>query len=259
MRDRIVTWVAALSAVLVLAVAWKLYVEWFDVSRFLLPPPEDVGRATVELLGRDDTWHHTWVTTREIAGGFVLATVAGVVTGLVLSEFRLLERALSPLLVALQVVPKVTVIPLLLLWFGFGASSKLIVAAVFAYFPITTGTLAGLKGVDLNHRDLATVLQASRRQRLSLIDLPGALPSVLTGMEVAIVLATIGAVVAEYLAGSEGLGWMALRSLNQVRVDELFGVVVLLSLLGFAFYAAVSVLRRLLVPWHASVRRLERL
>jgi NitT/TauT family transport system permease protein len=258
-RERIVSVLAALSAVLALAVAWKLYVEWFDVSRFLLPPPEAVARATVDLLGRGDTWHHVWVTTKEITGGFLLATVAGVVTGLVLAEFRVLERALSPLLVALQVMPKVTVIPLLLLWFGFGASSKLIVAAVFAYFPITTGTMAGLNGVDLNHRDLAAVLQASRRQRITLIDLPGALPAVLTGMEVAIVLATIGAVVAEYLAGSEGLGWMALRSLNQVRVDELFAVVVLLSSLGFAFYVAVSLLRRVLVPWHASVRRLERI
>lgn len=256
MRERLLSVAAATTAVLIIAVAWKLYVEWFDVSRFILPPPEDVSSATVDLLGRGDTWHHVWVTTREIVGGFALAMVAGVLTGLLLAEFRILERALSPLLVALQVMPKVTVIPLLLLWFGFGASSKLIVAAVFAYFPITTGTMAGLKGVDLNHRDLATVLQARRSQRIVLIDLPGALPSLLTGMEVAIVLATIGAVVAEYLAGSEGLGWMALRSLNQVRVDELFGVVVLLSALGFAFYAAVSMLRRLLVPWHASVRRL---
>lgn len=247
--------VASLAAV---AVAWKAYVVWFDVSHFMLPPPEDVGRATLGLLGQGETWHHTWVTTKEIVGGFVLAIVFGVATGLVLAEFRVLERALSPLLIALQVMPKVAIIPLLLLWFGFGSSSKLVIAAIFAYFPITTGTIAGIKGVDLHHRDLATVLQARRSQRLAVIEVPGALPSILTGMEVAIVLATIGAVVAEYLAGSEGLGWMALRSLNQVRVADLFGVVVLLSALGFAFYLAVSLLRRLLVPWHASVRRLDR-
>jgi NitT/TauT family transport system permease protein len=257
MRERLLSVLATTVAVAVLVAAWKLYVVWSDVSRFLLPPPEVVARATVELLGRGDTWHHVWVTTREITGGFLLATVLGILTGLVLAEWRLMERALSPLLVALQVMPKVTVIPLLLLWFGFGSSSKMVVAAVFAYFPITTGTLAGLKGVDLHHRELATVLQARRSQRVFLIDLPGALPSVLTGMEVGIVLATIGAVVAEYLAGSEGLGWMALRTLNQVRVEELFAVVVILSVLGFAFWAAVSLLRRVLVPWHASVRRLS--
>jgi NitT/TauT family transport system permease protein len=255
-RARLATVAPPVVAVVALLVAWKCYVEWFDVSPFLLPPPEDVGRALADLVVLGETWRHVWITSREIVGGFLLALVLGVVTGLLLYEFRTLERALSPLLVALQVIPKVTLIPLLLLWFGFGSGSKLIVAAVFAFFPITTGTVAGLKGGDLGHRDLSTVLQARHHQRLVLFELPGALPSILTGMEVAIVLATIGAVVNEYLAGNEGLGYLALRSLNQVRVADLFGIVVLLSVLGFVLYAAVSVLRRMLVPWHASVRRL---
>jgi NitT/TauT family transport system permease protein len=257
MRDRLTSVVAGLVAVAVVVLAWKAYVEWFDVSTFLLPPPEDVWRATVDLVALSETWRQVWVTTREIAGGVLVATALGVATGVLLAEVRVLERALTPLLVALQVIPKVTIVPLLLLWFGFGSGSKLVIAAVFAYFPITMGTLAGLKGAELGHRDLATVLQARRGQRLWTIGLPGALPSILTGMEVAVVLATIGAVVAEYLAGDEGLGWLALRSLNGVRVDELFGVIVLLSALGFTLYAAVSVLRRVLVPWHPSVRRLE--
>ncbi len=257
MRQRVVSLGAALTGVAVVLLAWKAYVEWWDVSRFLLPPPEEVWRATVDLAGEGDTWHHAWVTAREITGGFLLATVLGVVTGVLVAEVRFLERALTPLLVALQVIPKVTIIPLLLLWFGFGSGSKLIIAAVFAYFPVTAATSAGLKGAELGHRDLAAVLQASRRQRLWTIGLPGALPSILSGMEVAIVLATIGAVVGEYLAGDEGLGWLALRSLNGVRVDELFGVIVFLSVLGFVLYTAVSLLRRALVPWHPSVRRLE--
>lgn len=256
MGDRLLSVVVAVLAVVAVLVSWKAYVSWFDVSPFLLPPPEDVARATAALVAEGETWRHARVTATEIVGGFSLALVFGVVTGLLVAEIRMVERALSPLLVALQVVPKVTVIPLFLLWFGFGPASKLVIAAVFAYFPITTGTVAGLRSVDLHHRDLAAVLQARWYQRILLIDLPGALPSVLTGMEVAIVLATIGAVVAEYLAGSEGLGWMALRALNQVRVAELFGVVVLLSALGYAFYLAITVLRRLVVPWHASVRRL---
>jgi NitT/TauT family transport system permease protein len=257
MRDRLVSFVAGLLGVAAVVLLWKAYVEWFDVSAFLLPPPEDVWAATIDLATMRETWEHVWVTTREIAGGFLLATALGVATGVLLAEVRVIERALTPLLVALQVIPKVTIIPLLLLWFGFGFGSKLVIATVFAYFPITMGTLAGLKGAELGHRDLAAVLQARRDQRLWTIELPGALPSILTGMEVAIVLATIGAVVAEYLAGDEGLGWLALRSLNGVAVDQLFGVIVLLSALGFALYAAVSVLRRLLVPWHPSVRRLD--
>lgn len=176
----------------------------------------------------------------------------GIVTGVAIGEVRVVERALSPLLIALQVLPKVAIIPLLILWFGFGASAKIFIAAVFAFFPVTAGTRAGIRSVEPNHRDLAHTLQASRRQRLTLVDLPSSLPSILTGMEVGIVLATVGAIVAEYLAGSEGLGWLATFYLNQLQVDRLFGVIVVMCGLGLVLYAAVLGLRRLLVPWHHS-------
>jgi NitT/TauT family transport system permease protein len=117
---------------------------------------------------------------------------------------------------------------------------------------VTAGTRAGTRSVERNHRDLATTLQATRWQRLTQIDLPSSLPSILTGMEVGIVLATVGAIVAEYLSGSEGLGWLATFYLNQLQVDALFGVIVLMSALGLLLYAAVLGLRRLLVPWHQS-------
>lgn len=249
-----------LAVLATLLVVWKAYIAVFDVSRFLLPPPEDVWSASVDLVRSERTWHHVRVTLQEIVGGFALAAVAGVLTGTLLGEVRLVERAMNPFLVALQVMPKVALIPLLLLWFGFGIASKVIVAAIFAYFPIATATVAGIKSVDAAHRDLAATLLAGRRHRLWLIELPSALPSILTGMEVGIVLATVGAVVAEYLGGSEGLGWLALISLNYLRVDQLFGVIVLLSLLGFALHTTVVSLRRVLVPWHASasVARLPR-
>lgn len=234
--------------------AWKAYVVWFDVSKFVLPPPESVARATVDLLSEHRTWHHVWVTFQEIAVGFLAATVFGVLVGVAIGEVRLLDRALTPYLVALQVLPKVAIVPLLLLWFGFGPSAKEIVAATFAFFPITAGTRAGVRAVDPGHRDLVTVLRARPWQRLVNVEMPSALPAILTGMEIGIVLATIGAVVAEYIAGSEGLGWLAVTSLNQLQVDRLFGVIVILSLLGCLLYAVVAGARRLLVPWHHSTR-----
>lgn len=253
MRTRVLGWTLSLAIFVVLVVVWKTYVEVNDVSRFVLPPPEDVLAGIGEVLGDPATWSNLWVTLQEILIGFALALVFGLVTGALLGEFEVLDRALTPYLVFLQVLPKVAIVPLLIVWLGFGLSSKIAIAAVFAFFPITVGTRAGLQSVEPGHRDLARTLQATRRQQFWLVEWPSALPSILTGMEVGIVLATIGAVVAEFLAGSEGLGWLSVAYLNQLQVDLLFGVIVLLSVLGFVLYALVAGLRRLLVPWHQSV------
>ncbi len=252
MRTRLFSLGLSLLVLVALLVAWKAYVEINDVSRFVLPPPEDVGQGVLEVLGDEATWHHLWVTVQEILIGFALATVFGLLTGALLGEFPVVDRALTPFLVFLQVLPKVAVVPLLIVWLGFGLSAKVVIASVFAFFPITVGARSGLRSVDPGHRDLASTLQATRRQRFWLIECPSALPSVLTGMEVGIVLATIGAVVAEFLAGSEGLGWLSVSYLNQLQVDLLFGVIVLLSVLGFVLYALVAGIRRLVVPWHPS-------
>ncbi|HEU5082618.1 MAG TPA: ABC transporter permease [Acidimicrobiales bacterium] len=252
MRDRVLSLVIGLVVLVVFVGGWKLYVELSDVSRFVLPPPEDVATATWDLAGDGDTWEHLRVTLWEIVAGFAVASAFGVVTGIAIGEIRVVERALSPFLIALQVLPKVAVIPLLILWLGFGPSAKIVIAAIFAFFPVTAGTRAGIRSVERNHRDLATTLQASRWQQLRHIDLPSSLPSILTGMEVGIVLATVGAIVAEYLAGAEGLGYLATFYLNQLQVDALFGVIVVMSALGLLLYGAVLGLRRLLVPWHES-------
>ncbi len=245
-----VLWITGIAVALV--GGWKLYVEVSDISKFVLPPPDAVGSALVEIAGEERTWAHLRITLTEIVGGFALAVVAGVVIGTVIGELPAVEKVVNPYLVILQVLPKVAIIPLLLLWMGFGSSARVLIAAVFAFFPMTASTRAGIRAVDHGHLDLAATLQTSRWQRLWLVELRSALPSILTGMEVAIVLATVGAVVAEYLSGGQGLGWLAVVNLNQLQVDRLFAVIVLLCALGVALYVAVAGLRRLLVPWHPS-------
>lgn len=254
MKHRVLS-VALPLAMLAAAIGgWHVYVEASDVSAFVLPPPAAVWRAFTSLVRDERTWTHAWVTVREILGGFFAAAVAGVVTGAALGSNRLAERAFSPFLVLLQVVPKVALIPLFILWFGFGLSAKVLVAAIFAYFPVAAATINGVRSVSALHRDLAFVVGASRWQRITLFAVPSALPSILTGLEVAIVLATVGAVVAEYLAGSEGLGWLAVTSLNQLQVDTLFAVVLLLSILGFVLYRGMAAVRRFAIPWHPSAK-----
>lgn len=246
-----VLWIVAVFVAFV--AAWKLYVELDDTSPFVLPPPEDVGEALVDLASEGRTWHHARITLTEVVAGFAVAVTVGVSLGTVLGELPAVERVVNPYIIVLQVLPKVAIIPLLVLWMGFGMSTNVVIASVFALFPMIAGTRAGIRSVDRGHLDLAATLQMSRWKRLWLIELRSALPSIVTGMEVAIVLATVGAVVSEYLAGSQGgLGWLAVASLNSLRVARLFAVIVLLCALGIVVYAAVSMLRRWLVPWHAS-------
>ena len=248
-----VVWIAVVAVVFV--GGWKLFVEIDDTSRFILPPPDKVWSALVELVQEQRTWHHVWVTFTEIVTGFAIAVVVGALLGTILGELPRVARVINPYIVVLQVLPKVAVIPLLLLWMGFSVRTNIAIAAMFAFFPMTTGTRNGIRSIDPAQLDLAATLQMSRWKRLWLIDARSALPSVLTGMEVAIVLANVGAVVAEFLAGGrDGLGHLAVVNLNSLRVDRMFAVVVLLSAMGILLYVAVAGLRRWLVPWHASAR-----
>jgi NitT/TauT family transport system permease protein len=234
--------------------AWELYVAVFRVSRFILPPPTRVWTAFVVLLGEERTLRHTLITVEETLAGFAIAIVVGVGLGTLLGKLRWLEQALNPFVVATQVVPKVALVPLFILWFGFGITSKVVIAAVLAFFPILTNTVLGVKSIDAGHRDVMDSLNARRWDTFWNLELPSALPYILTGMEVGIVLATIGAVVGEYLGGSEGLGSLAVATLNALQVDTLFAVILLLTLIGLALYLGILWLRRLLIPWHESVQ-----
>ena len=247
-------WITTPVLVLLALAIWHSYVAGFDVSPFILPRPGAVIDAWRELLVTRSTLWHSWATIYETLAGFGFALVAGVVLGAVLGKIPWLERTLNPFIVASQVVPKVALVPLFVVWFGFGPTTKILLAAVLAFFPIFTNTLLGVKSVDLGHRDVMTSLNTSRFQRFRHLELPSALPYIITGMEIGIVLAIIGAVVGEYLGGNRGLGYLLIAKMNAYETDMLFAVLIHLTVIGFAFYLSVGVLRRFVIPWHESVQ-----
>lgn len=232
---------------------WKAYVVAFNVSPFILPPPESVLRGLIQILREDLIMTHVRVTLTETLLGFAIACVVGIALGVVLGKVPWLERAVNPFVVATQVVPKIALVPLFIVWFGFGITSKVVIAGVLAFFPILTNTLLGVKSLDPGHKDVMASINATRWDCFWSLDLPSALPYILTGMEVGIVLATIGAVVGEYLGGNEGLGHLAVATMAAFEVEALFGVIVLLTLLGFALHMSIVGLARILIPWHESV------
>jgi NitT/TauT family transport system permease protein len=252
------TWVGSLILLLLFLGVWELYVRAFDVSALILPPPSLVLAAWVASLARSVTWYHTWITAWETILGFFFATLTGVGLGALLAKMPRLEQMLNPFIVATQVVPKVALVPLFVVWFGFGVTSKVVIASVLAFFPILLNTLLGVKSVDRGHREVLTSLNASRWQFVTQLEFPSALPYILTGMEIGVVLSIIGAVVGEYLGGNEGLGNLAVRDMNSYDTTALFAVIIHLALIGFIFYAAIVGLRRVLIPWHESARSGER-
>jgi len=252
-RTRLLPWITTPLLALALLLTWHVYVTSSGISGFILPTPIKVWDSYLDELRGSALWRHTWSTLYETLVGFAWATAIGLGLGVLIGRWRWLETTLNPFIVASQVIPKVALVPLFVVWFGFGPASKVLLAATLAFFPILSNTVLGVKSVDLGHRDVMVALNASRWKVFTRLELPSALPYLLTGMEVGVVFAIIGAVVGEYLGGSAGLGYMLIAKMNAFDTAALFAIIIHLTLLGFVFYWLMSSARRLLIPWHESV------
>lgn len=251
MKDRVIQ----LASVTMFFVLWKGYVEAFGVSPLVLPPPERVFWALVVLLGDPETYYHMYTTLIEVMSGFVIAVLIGTIIGQLLGRIRILDVIFKPFVIALQVTPKVALIPLFIVWFGFGLESKIIISATIAFFPVFSNSYLGAKSVDVGLVEVFKVGGATNYKRFRLLIVPSSLPYILTGMEMAIVLSIIGAVVSEFVAGSRGLGYLATVMLQQMQVDALFAVVIILAVFGFILYFSVGAVRKKVIPWHESARK----
>jgi NitT/TauT family transport system permease protein len=252
MSGRWVPWVSTLVAIVLTIVVWKLVIAVFDVSPFVLPQPEDVLAGIRDLVNSNDFWSDARVTLTETLVGFAIALALGIGLGTLLGRVVWLEQALRPVIVASQVVPKVALIPLFIIWFGFGITSKIIIVALLSFFPILLNVILGVRSVDAGQRDVMRSLNATRWQTFRRLEYPSTLPYILAGMEVGIVFAVVGAVVGEYLGGDQGLGYRIVTTLNNLEAEALFAVILVLTLIGFLLYLAVVALKRLLIPWHDS-------
>ncbi len=256
-HDKLIKLLPWISTPILLAITvglWKLATVVSGISPFVLPPPEAVAGTLASLVREPDVWLvHTRVTLVETVAGFMIALVTGVIVGAVLGRVFWLELAVRPIVVALQVIPKVALIPLFVILFGFGLTAKIVTAAILAFFPIMLNVMLGVRSVEKGHREVMRSLDANRWQTFTYLDFHSTLPYVFAGMEVGIVFALIGAIVGEYLGGNAGLGYMVVVSLNALDAPQLFAIIVLLAALGSILYFAVTGLKRWLIPWHESV------
>jgi NitT/TauT family transport system permease protein len=237
--------------VLVLLV-WELGLRVTETPAYVLPPPSLVLARLIDGLIGGSLLRHTLVTVQEVLGGYLLGAALGIGLGVLISQYPLLDDVLYPYVVALNSVPKVAVSPLIVLWFGLGFQSKIIIAALVAFFPLLVNVTLGLKSADPEQIDLMRGLTASRWQIFTMVQLPNALPSIFAGLEVAIVLSVVGAIVGEFVGAKEGLGYFIQLSNALVDTAGMFAAFILLALVGWLLNQAVKLAARKIVFWRRS-------
>jgi NitT/TauT family transport system permease protein len=225
--------------------AWYLFVKFGEVPKFVMPSPA----ATLDALLQPNYnwWANIAVTGTEIFGGYVLALVVGVALALAFTWSKTLEAFFMPLLVSLNMIPKVALGPLIIVWFKYGVFPNSIMAFSIAVFPILLTTARGLRETEPELLDLVRSLKGSRWQVFTKIQLPGALPYIFSGMKVGAILAVAGAIVGEFLGSDRGLGYLMLQVQVTLDTPAMFMAVILITLLGMALYGLVLALERLLV------------
>lgn len=244
---------AGLMAVfLILFLLWEYAVWLFGIKEYLLPPPSKVW---VEFLKRwDIVAAGAWVTTQEIIGGYLLAVVVSIPMALMVARSRFIEESIYPVVVFLQIIPKIAIAPLFIIWLGFGFAPKLLIVFLLCFFPIVVASVAGFKSVDPEITDFARTTGASSWKMFLKIQLPQALPDIFTGLKVGAALSATAAVVAEFVAADRGLGYLLLQYNGNFETPMVFAIIIVLSLIGLAVYYLVEVIERLVIPWHVSQR-----
>ena len=228
--------------------AWKLLTIVTGTPPYILPAPEVVGERAVRAIGSGILWEHLWATLAEIILGFALGAVTAVATGVALGKSLLIERVLSPYIVAAQAVPVLALAPLLDIWFGGGLLSRVLVCALIVFFPIAIATMVGIRSADPLLREMLRSLGASPAQLTARLEIPSALPVIFGGLRVGVTLAVIGAVVAEWVSASTGLG-VLINIADQGLFDTplMFVALAALGIIGLSFYSLVVLVERRLI------------
>jgi len=243
-------WSAILGVHLAVVAIWYLVVKLGDIPKFVIASPYD---TMMSLFDTYPWFDNTVITTIEIFGGYFLAVVVGVGLALVFSWFRTVENLLMPLVVSLNMIPKVALGPLIIVWFDYGPTTNAIIAFSISFLPILITTARGLREIEPDLIDLVRTLRATRWQVFVKIQLPGSLPYIFSGMKVAVVLAVAGAVVGEFIASDSGLAYL----IGQVQVTldtaAMMMSVLLITLVGVVLYLIVLALERILVVRDARV------
>jgi NitT/TauT family transport system permease protein len=233
-------------------VIWEILVILFKVPEYLLPKPSKIFLTIVDDIR--PLLHNSAITGYEMLLGYGLAIIIAIPLAIGITASDTFDRFIMPILLFFQVVPKIAIAPLFLIWFGFGTTPKVMVAFLISFFPIVIDTAVGLRSVSTEMIDLARSMGATKGQIFRNFRLPTSLPYLFSGLKVAATMAVVGAVVGEFVGADRGLGYLLLVSNSNLQTALTFAVIVALTLQGLIMYYAVEILERFLIPWHVSRR-----
>jgi NitT/TauT family transport system permease protein len=246
-RDRLSALLYPLATFSLLLLAWQFLVRWFGVPEYILPVPSEFLAKLVQ--SRALIWEHTLVTSTEIVLGFLLAAAIGVPLGLMIVSVKVLERSLYPLILFFQLIPKIAIAPLFIVWFGFGPFPKILLTFLLCFFPTLVASMTGFRALDERVLYISRSMGATAWQTFRYIRLPAAMGHIFGGFKVSVVFAATGAIVAEFVGANAGLGYLLLRATSYLDMPLIFAVLVALSAIGILFSYAVQLLERLFMPW----------
>jgi len=228
---------------------WALFVRVTGYPSFILPGPERVWLRFLSLAADGTLWRNTATTLAEVLAGLAVGVSVAFVLGYLLSRSRAVERIVAPYIVASQSIPTVAIAPLLVIWFGTGATSKIIISALIVFFPILISCIAGLRSAEPDLRDLMRSLEATRWQTFTRLELPAAMPMIVSGLKVGATLSVIGAVVGEFVGADRGLGFLVKQGQGIYDTPMMFVAVLTLVAIAMSLYGIVALVERYLLAW----------
>jgi len=231
----------------ILIAIWQAATAFFSIPPFILPSPADIAVASCA------NWHllftNSLITLGEILLGIAVALIIAIPAAMAMFRSRNLERVLTPILVASQAIPVFAVAPLLIIWFGYGITSKIVMASVVIFFPITVSLLQGFKSCDREYRNLFTIMGAGFWQTMKILYWPWGLPYFFGGLKVGVSVATIGAVIGEWVGSQAGLGYLMIQSNARLKVDMVFASILWLTVMGLALWKLICILESKILRW----------
>lgn len=240
------------TAFLVLLIfLWEQVVKSGAISDTIVAAPTDIGDALWRGLVLGAMWFDVWVTLQEIVYGFLLGSLVGIVLGSLLGESKFLDRLLRPYVVGFQAIPKIALAPIIVIWFGYDIASKVAIATTIAFFPVLINTITGIRSTPESHIDLMKAYNGSRFDVFMWVKVPNALPYVFAGLQVAVTLAVVGAIVGEFLGAERGLGYVVLSAGLQLNMATVFAAIIVIAVLATVLTALIAALEKRVVFWRA--------
>jgi NitT/TauT family transport system permease protein len=249
-RDAWLNFLLPTTTFILVLIVWEILVVRLEVPAYIMPPPSVFLQRVVE--DRALLWDHAMRTAYEVLVGFLLATVISIPLGFIIASSKTLERTLYPIIVFIQLIPKIAIAPLFIVWFGFGIFPKVLITFLLCFFPTLVASLAGYDALDQRVLYLTRSMGATRLQTFRYVRIPSAMPFIFAGLKVSIVFASTGAIVGEFVGANKGLGYLLLRGSSYLDTSLIFAVLVVLSIMGLAFSYGVQFLEKIVMPWQGK-------